>query len=78
MRVLVIEDERRLAENIARSVRESAGYAVDCAFDGENGLYMATSNPYDLIMVDLMYPAGTATLSSRNFEKPGRTCLSSS
>ena len=56
MRVLVIEDERRLAENIARSVRESAGYAVDCAFDGENGLYMAKSNPYDLMMVDLMLP----------------------
>ncbi len=56
MRVLVIEDERRLAENIARSVRESAGYAVDCAFDGENGLYMAKSNSYDLIMVDLMLP----------------------
>jgi two-component system response regulator PhoP len=57
MRVLVIEDERRLAENIARSVRESAGYAVDCAFDGENGLYMAKTNPYDLIMVDLMLPS---------------------
>lgn len=56
MRILVIEDERRLAENIARSIRESAGYAVDCAFDGKDGLYMAESNPYDLIMVDLMLP----------------------
>lgn len=56
MRILVIEDERRLAENIARSVRESAGYAVDCEFDGKDGLYMAESNPYDLIMVDLMLP----------------------
>lgn len=56
MRVLVIEDERRLAENIARSIRESAGYAVDCAYDGENGLFMAESNPYDLLMVDLMLP----------------------
>src|SRR4051812_16170953 len=34
MRVLVIEDEHRLADNIARSLRESAGYAVDCAYDG--------------------------------------------
>jgi DNA-binding response OmpR family regulator len=56
LRILVIEDERRLAENIARSVRESAGYAVDCAFDGKDGLHMAESNPYDLIMVDLMLP----------------------
>ena len=56
MRVLVIEDEPRLAENVARGIRESAGYAVDCALDGENGLFMAESNPYDLIMVDLMLP----------------------
>jgi len=56
MRVLIIEDERRLAENIAGSLRESAGYAVDVAFDGEEGLYMAESNPYDLILLDLMLP----------------------
>ena len=56
MRVLIIEDERRLAGNIARSLRESAGYAVDCAHDGEEGLYMAESNPYDLVVLDLMLP----------------------
>jgi two-component system response regulator PhoP len=56
MRVLVIEDERKLAANIARSMRESAGYAVDCAYDGEEGLYMAESNPYDLAILDLMLP----------------------
>ncbi len=56
MRVLVIEDERRLAGNIARSLRESAGYAIDCSYDGEEGLYMARSNPYDLVILDLMLP----------------------
>ena len=56
MRVLVIEDERRLAGNIARSMRESAGYAVDCSHNGEEGLYMAESNPYDLLILDLMLP----------------------
>ena len=56
MRVLIIEDEKRLAGNIARSLRESAGYAVDCAHDGEEGLYMAESNPYDLVVLDLMLP----------------------
>jgi two-component system response regulator PhoP len=56
VRVLVIEDEKRLADNIARSLRESAGYAVDCAYDGEEGLYMAESSPYDLIVLDLMLP----------------------
>jgi DNA-binding response OmpR family regulator len=56
MRVLIVEDERRLAENVARSLRESAGYAVDLALDGEEGLFMAESNPYDLIILDLMLP----------------------
>ena len=56
MRVLIVEDERRLAENVARSLRESASYAVDVALDGEDGLYMAQTNPYDLLMLDLMLP----------------------
>ncbi len=56
VRVLIVEDEQRLAENVARSLRESAGYAVDLAFDGEEGLYMAESNPYDLVVLDLMLP----------------------
>jgi DNA-binding response OmpR family regulator len=56
VRVLIVEDEKRLADNIARSLRESAGYAVDCAYDGEEGLYMAESNPYDLVVLDLMLP----------------------
>jgi two-component system response regulator PhoP len=56
MRVLIVEDEKRLAENVARSLRESASYAVDVALDGEDGLYMAQSNPYDLVVLDLMLP----------------------
>jgi two-component system response regulator PhoP len=56
MRILVVEDEARLAANIARSLRESAGYAVDIAADGEDGLFMAESNPYDAILLDLMLP----------------------
>ena len=56
MRVLLVEDERRLAGNIARSLRESAGYAVDLAADGDQGLYMAESAPYDLLVLDLMLP----------------------
>lgn len=56
MRILIIEDEKRLAANIAKSLRESAGYAVDCAYDGEDGLFMAESNLYDLVILDLMLP----------------------
>jgi DNA-binding response OmpR family regulator len=57
MRVLIVEDEPRLAENIARSLRESAGYAVDIVHDGQEGLFMANGNEYDVILLDLMLPA---------------------
>lgn len=56
MRVAVIEDERRLAENIAASLRETAGFAVDVAHDGEEGLYLATTFSYDALVLDLMLP----------------------
>jgi DNA-binding response OmpR family regulator len=56
MRVLIVEDESRLAENVARSLRESAGYAVDTAADGEEGLFLAESNVYDALVLDLMLP----------------------
>src|SRR6266550_825333 len=56
VRVLVVEDEIRLAENVARSLRESAGYAVDVAADGQEGLFLAESNTYDVVLLDLMLP----------------------
>src|SRR5262249_28279450 len=55
MRLLIVEDERTLAEVLARGFREQ-GYAVDTAYDGEGGLYFAESEPYDLIVLDLMLP----------------------
>jgi DNA-binding response OmpR family regulator len=56
LRVLIIEDEPRLADNIARSLRESAGYAVDIAHDGQEGLFLAESSEYDVVLLDLMLP----------------------
>lgn len=56
MRVLVVEDERRLAENIAGALRENSGYAVDIAADGQAGIGMAKAAEYDLIVLDLMLP----------------------
>ena len=56
MRLLIVEDEPRLADNIARSVRESAAYAVDVVNDGEAGLRAIESNPYDAVILDLMLP----------------------
>jgi DNA-binding response OmpR family regulator len=71
MRVLIIEDEKRLAGNIASSLRESAGYAVDCVYDGEEGLYMAKSNPYDLVVLDLMLPRIGGQLVLERLRKAG-------
>ena len=56
MRILVIEDEIRLAANIASALREGPGFAVDCAEDGETGLMLAANQCYDLIVLDLMLP----------------------
>src|SRR6202453_268743 len=56
MRVLVVEDEVRLSENVAAALREGPGYAVDCAEGGETGLHLSENHYYDLIILDLMLP----------------------
>ncbi|HZR31221.1 MAG TPA: response regulator transcription factor [Terriglobales bacterium] len=71
MRVLVIEDEHRLAENIARSLKDNASWAVDIALDGENGLFMAESGSYDLIVLDLMLPKLDGLQLLQRFRKQG-------
>ncbi|MBP7708016.1 MAG: response regulator transcription factor [Candidatus Aminicenantes bacterium] len=55
MRVLVVEDSRRLAGIIKRGLLEE-GYTVDNAYDGEEAQYMAESTPFDLIILDIMLP----------------------
>jgi DNA-binding response OmpR family regulator len=55
MRLLVVEDEQRLAELIARRFR-SEHYDVDLAFDGDDGLTRALSGGYDAIVLDRMLP----------------------
>ena len=55
MRILVIEDEKKVADFIKRGLKEE-GYAVDTASDGENGLLQALEIDYDLILLDLMLP----------------------
>ena len=55
MRVLVVEDERRLAGIIKRGLIEE-GYAVDIAFDGEDAQFMAETTSYDVITLDIMLP----------------------
>jgi DNA-binding response OmpR family regulator len=55
MRVLVVEDERRLSSIIRRGLIEE-GYAVDAVYDGEEAQYMAETTTYDVIILDIMLP----------------------
>lgn len=55
MRILLIEDEKKIASFIERGLAEQ-NYTVDVAHDGEQGLYLAQINPYDLIVLDIMLP----------------------
>ncbi len=55
MRVLVVEDEPRLLRNLAKALRE-AGYAVDTADAGDDGLFKAEGCEYDAIVLDVMLP----------------------
>ena len=55
MRILVIEDSVRLQRTLGTVLRKS-GYAVDLAGDGEEGLWLATSHAYDVVVLDLMLP----------------------
>jgi heavy metal response regulator len=55
MRILFVEDERKIADFIKRGLKEE-GYAVDIAGDGEEGYFLGSSNEYDAIILDLMLP----------------------
>ena len=55
MRILIIEDDRQLNNIISKHLRE-AGYAVDCCFDGDDGLYYMESAEYDCVILDWMLP----------------------
>jgi DNA-binding response OmpR family regulator len=55
VRVLVVEDERRLAAAL-RDGLEAEGFAVDVAGDGVDGLWLARENPYDVLVLDIMVP----------------------
>ena len=55
MRVLVVEDEKRLAAGLKNGL-EADGFAVDVALNGTDGLWMAREEPYDAIVLDIMLP----------------------
>jgi two-component system response regulator VanR len=71
MRVLVAEDERRVAEAVARGLRRE-GMAVDVAPDGESALYKARVHPYDVVVLDRDLPRlhGDEVCRALNREQP--------
>lgn len=72
MRILVIEDEVKVASFIKKGL-EQEQYSVDTTQDGEEGLYLAESNDYDLVLLDLMLPKinGMQVLTTLRKKKPG-------
>jgi DNA-binding response OmpR family regulator len=73
MRVLIIEDEIRLARNIAKVLDEESSWAVDISIEGEDGRHMAMTNPYDLIILDLGLPKMSGLEILRDLRKNNKT-----
>ena len=72
MRILVVEDERRLADNIATALREGPGFAVDRCHDGEDALLACDTVEYDLLILDLMLPKLHGSQVLRRLRTQGR------
>jgi DNA-binding response OmpR family regulator len=72
MRVLLVEDYLPIQKAVARGLRE-AGFAVDVTGDGEEGLWYATSNAYDVVILDLMLPKVDGLTILRRLRAEGRS-----
>jgi two-component system, OmpR family, response regulator len=70
MRVLVVEDEKKLGALIGRGLREE-GYATDVTDRGEEALWMARAVPYDAIVLDVMLPGADGFATCRRLRKEG-------
>lgn len=71
MRVLLVEDDSRIARFVAKGLREQA-YAVDVAANGEDALYQADINTYDLVILDVMIPGRDGFQVCRELRKSGK------
>ena len=72
MRLLVVEDDRDLNRQIVAAL-ENAGYAVDRAFDGEEGWFLGDTEPYDAIVLDIGLPKRDGVAVLEAWRRAGRT-----
>ena len=72
MRVLVVEDEPALALRLQKAL-EAADFAVDLAYDGEEGFHLGDTEPYDAIVLDLGLPKIDGLTVLRRWRQAGRT-----
>jgi DNA-binding response OmpR family regulator len=72
VRVLVVEDNLPIQKAVAKGLRE-AGFAVDVSGDGEEGLWYATSNDYDVVVLDLMLPGVDGLTILKRLRAAGRS-----
>lgn len=72
MRMLVVEDDADLNRQIADALSQ-AGYAVDCAFDGEEGHFLGDTEPYDAVILDLGLPKLDGLSVLEQWRRDGRT-----
>ena len=72
MRILVVEDDRKVASFVERGLREE-GYAVDVAHDGEDGALKAMVYEYDLVVLDVMLPGQTGYEIVRELRRRGKS-----
>ena len=72
MRVLLVEDEPRAAEVLAKGLREQA-YAVDLAADGDSAIFQAATTDYDALILDVMLPARDGIAVCRTIRQTGST-----
>lgn len=68
MRILVVEDETKIANSIKQGLKQE-GFAVDVAYDGETGYDLAQAETYDLIILDLMLPKMNGIEICQNLRK---------
>src|SRR5436190_11784507 len=72
MRVLVVEDDKKIASFVVKGLKQN-GFAVDHSPDGEDGLAMARSAPYDAAVIDIMLPKLDGLTLVQTLRREGKT-----